>query len=382
MECIIVLVIIIIGVIYLNETVVGKIWWCEKCNSWSKMKFKPGQINGYVCLNCNWLNQGGVLGSCPTCGWHEKYENRTVSHQGPFRKIDRTDINLFYGVQTEHWIYEEKINCPKHGVFTALIPVDVYERSGRNNNNYDEMDYMNYDYDDDDDEQQHHHAESTSSHIQVKQTIETTAFNKEYIHMKFAAFDLEIAKDFPENSNWQDFSPLGITCAAVAFSDGTEPVFWKGIPQLNQMECQKIVWKLHEFVNSGYTLVTWNGCGFDFSVLGEESGLIKECGELALQHVDLMLIVTFTKGWFLSLQAALLGAGLQGKRKSVVLSNGSTHDDMSGSKAPKLWKDGEYNAVLSYLRDDVVELINLINIISRSRKSHMSVPRNDISEIE
>jgi len=186
--------------------------------------------------------------------------------------------------------------------------------------------------------------------------------------MKFATYDLEIAKDFPENSRWQDASPLGITCAAVAFSDDVEPIFWKGIPQMSQAECQQMVWKLQELINSGYTLVTWNGCGFDFAVLGQESGLLKECGELALKHVDLMLVVTFTKGWYLSLQAALLGAGLKGKRKSVTLSNGSILDEMGGAKAPKMWQDGEYDAVLSYLKDDVVELINLVKVIGNVKE--------------
>ena len=186
--------------------------------------------------------------------------------------------------------------------------------------------------------------------------------------MKFAAFDLEIAKDIPENGKWQDVSPLGITCAAVAFSDNKEPVFWQGIPKMTQVECQNMFAKLKEIADSGYTIVTWNGCGFDFAVLAQESGFIKECGALALQHVDLMLVVTFTKGWFLSLQKALLGAGLKGKRKSVTLSDGSIHAEMGGVKAPKMWADGEYAAVLSYLKDDVVELINLVKRINETKK--------------
>ena len=186
--------------------------------------------------------------------------------------------------------------------------------------------------------------------------------------MKFAAFDLEIAKDLPENEKWQDASPLGITCAAVAFSDNAEPIFWKGVPKMTQLECQDMFARLKEIADSGYTFVTWNGCAFDFAVLAEESGLVKECGEFALQHVDLMLIVTFTKGWYLGLQKALLGAGLKGKRKSVTLSDGSILDEMGGIEAPKMWADGEYDAVLSYLKDDVVELINLVKVISKTKE--------------
>ena len=42
-----------------------------------------------------------------------------------------------------------------------------------------------------------------------------------------------------------------------------------------------------------------DGCGFDFAVLAQETGMVKECAELAINHVDLMLIVTFQKGYFL-----------------------------------------------------------------------------------
>jgi hypothetical protein len=200
--------------------------------------------------------------------------------------------------------------------------------------------------------------------------------------MKFAAFDLEIAKDLPENKKWQDAAPLGITCAAVAFSDGVKPIFWKGVPKMTRLECQDMFAKLQEIADSGYTFVTWNGCAFDFAVLAEETGLTNECGQFALQHVDLMLVVTFTKGWYLGLQKALLGAGLKGKRKSVTLSDGSILDKMGGVRAPKMWADGEYDAVLSYLNDDVVELINLVNVISETKEirwtsdngNFMSVP--------
>lgn len=124
---------------------------------------------------------------------------------------------------------------------------------------------------------------------------------------------------------------------------------------------------LQNYVNNGYKIVTWNGCGFDFAVLAHESGLVHECAALALDHIDLMLIVTFTKGWYLSLQKALIGAGLKGKRKKVTLNDGTILRDMSGGMAPKLWRDGEYSAVLSYLSDDVTELVALAENIERQK---------------
>ena len=36
--------------------------------------------------------------------------------------------------------------------------------------------------------------------------------------MRFAAFDIESARGFPDNTDWQDFAPIGISCAAIAYS--------------------------------------------------------------------------------------------------------------------------------------------------------------------
>lgn len=122
---------------------------------------------------------------------------------------------------------------------------------------------------------------------------------------------------------------------------------------------------LQELVRDGYTLLTWNGSSFDFAVLAEESGMYKECAELNTRHIDMMMIVTFTKGYFLGLQKALVGAGLSGKLKHVTLKDGTPLTDMNGALAPKLWAQGEYDAVLAYLRDDVVQPLRLAEIIEQ-----------------
>ncbi|MDY6835705.1 MAG: ribonuclease H-like domain-containing protein [Chloroflexota bacterium] len=184
--------------------------------------------------------------------------------------------------------------------------------------------------------------------------------------MTLAAFDLEIAKGIPEDvADWRTVSPLGISCASVAFSDSNTPLVRYGVPQMTREECRMLVQELQELVAQGYTIVTWNGCSFDFPVLAEESGLYTECVDLAVNHVDLMLIVTFTKGWFLSLQKALDGARLGGKVKTITLSNGTVLKDMEGSKAPDLWSQGEHEAVLTYLQGDVEQLIKLAEVVKR-----------------
>ena len=186
--------------------------------------------------------------------------------------------------------------------------------------------------------------------------------------LKLAAFDLEIAGSIPDDSGrWRDFSPLGITCAACALGGGSEPRLWQGVPRLTREEGRGLVRDLMGLVDQGFTLVTWNGCGFDFAVLAEETGMVDECAELAMGHVDMMLIVTFTKGHRLALQTALLGAGLPGKLKAVRLSDGTLVEDMDGARAPGLWAAGEHEAVLAYLRQDVAQTLELAHAVLRTK---------------
>lgn len=62
--------------------------------------------------------------------------------------------------------------------------------------------------------------------------------------------------------------------------------------------------------------------------------MVEECGELAINHVDLMLLVTFNKGWYLGLDKALKGAGIAGKVHDVTLKNGEVLHEMNGGLAP------------------------------------------------
>jgi len=188
------------------------------------------------------------------------------------------------------------------------------------------------------------------------------------IRMKIAAFDLETAEEVPEDSRDRIMhGGLGITCAAVAFSDTDQVLTGYGIPRMPPEKCRGLVRQLERLTSEGYTLMTWNGCGFDFAVLAQESGMRVECGELAMNHVDLMFHVMCEKGWRLSLEKALQGAGLEGKRKSVVLSDGRRIDDLKGAMAPSLWRAGEKKAVLSYLRGDVVQLLKLARSVMQTK---------------
>ena len=167
---------------------------------------------------------------------------------------------------------------------------------------------------------------------------------------KYLAFDLEIAKEIPDEGDWRTHSPLGITCAAMLPMDTGQLVTWYGrtstgqpSPRMNQEEAKVIVWALAAMVGTGgYTLVTWNGLNFDFPVMAEESELATECKELAAHHVDMMFHLFCGKGYRLSLDAAAKGMGLAGKTPGV-----------TGADAPRYWAEGRYREILDYLAQDV-----------------------------
>lgn len=181
--------------------------------------------------------------------------------------------------------------------------------------------------------------------------------------MKLLSFDLEIAKQLPDDvKDWADHRPFGITCAAVAwFTDADQynvetQVYFdilngdpdRPAPQMSQGLALELAHLLKYFVDQGFTLVTWNGLGFDFSVLAEECGDPVLCRELALAHIDPMFELFCRKGYPLGLDTAARGMGLGGKL-----------EDLNGAMMPGLWAQGEHRKVLDYLRQDVTITLQL-----------------------
>ena len=87
---------------------------------------------------------------------------------------------------------------------------------------------------------------------------------------------------------------------------------------MSQQEAVKLVEYLATQVRHGYTIVTWNGVGFDFDILAEESGMLDECRRLARDHVDMMFHVVCQLGFGVSLDSAARGMGMSGKRDGTV----------------------------------------------------------------
>jgi predicted PolB exonuclease-like 3'-5' exonuclease len=117
---------------------------------------------------------------------------------------------------------------------------------------------------------------------------------------------------------------------------------------MSQQEAAGLVEYLATQVGRGYTLVTWNGTGFDLDILAEESGMLAQCRRLAVDHVDMMFHVLCQLGYGVGLDAAARGMNLAGKPEG-----------MSGAVAPVLWAEGRREEVLAYVAQDVRTTLEL-----------------------
>jgi len=173
---------------------------------------------------------------------------------------------------------------------------------------------------------------------------------------KYIAFDIETAKILPENvGNVIAHRPLGICCAAAQVAGEDQPQLWYGgkddgkpSSQMSVAEAAAMVRDLAALVAEGATLLTWNGLGFDFDIVAEESGLWDECRIIARSHVDMMFHAFCELGYPISLDKASQGMGLAGKSKSV-----------KQYEAPQLWADGKHQQVLEYVAQDVRATLDL-----------------------
>lgn len=181
---------------------------------------------------------------------------------------------------------------------------------------------------------------------------------------KYLAFDIEIANLIPEGEgDWKKRRPLGISCAATITSEGDLRV-WHGKTasgaigdRMSVPENKEMVEYLDSMTSEGYTVLTWNGLGFDFDILAEECGDLDLCKKLAWDHVDMMFHVFCLKGYGLGLDKAAKGMGLAGKTPG-----------MKGDLAPKYWAEGKKQEVLDYVAQDVRTTLELAQSIERRQE--------------
>lgn len=166
---------------------------------------------------------------------------------------------------------------------------------------------------------------------------------------RYLAFDLETATVIPSDEHaWSACGPVGISCAATCVCDSDAPHLWFGrgkrqrpASRMAESEVRRLVRYLAKQAQLGYTILTWNGLGFDFRILAEESGLSRECCDLAVDHVDMMFHVLCRLGFAVGLESAAKGLGVRTKPRGV-----------SGSLMPQLWNENRHEEVLQYVAND------------------------------
>lgn len=189
---------------------------------------------------------------------------------------------------------------------------------------------------------------------------------------KYLAFDIETCKIIPNlTGELLAHRPLGISCIGALCADNNQQhLFYSndaaGHPtgQMTKHDVSKFIDYLLEQTTAGYTPLSFNGLGFDFDVLAEESGRLGDCRRLALNHVDVMFHVLCTQGYPVGLGAA---AKAIGQAKS---------QDVDGELAPQLWQGGQYQKVLDYVAQDC-KVTLAVALLSEEKRRFSWVNKKD-----
>ena len=167
---------------------------------------------------------------------------------------------------------------------------------------------------------------------------------------KYLALDIETAKPVVfEDPDWRSYRPLGICCAATLLEGEESALIWHGgtsqkrpTRQMKQRELLKLLAYLVRKTADGFTILTWNGVGFDFDVLAEESSESELCRQLASEHVDMMFHILCRLGFGLALDSVARGMGIEGKDPAL-----------NSASAPVLWEKRMHADVFQYVKRDV-----------------------------
>ena len=182
--------------------------------------------------------------------------------------------------------------------------------------------------------------------------------------MKYLGFDLEVTR-WPEDGNWDKKTPLGVSCIGLMGTGWNEPEVYyasslTGNPEPRAMRTDELKCFADDLflLAQNYTVVSWNGLQFDFSVLNLEKHN-DIFPHLAMNHIDPMFYILCHKGWPVGLDTVAKGLGLSGKTEG-----------MSGAQAPEMWMDGtleDRQKVLEYVGQDAITTLDIVEVASRTK---------------
>ncbi len=177
------------------------------------------------------------------------------------------------------------------------------------------------------------------------------------LNKKVVALDIEVATLFEGASDWKQDRPLGITCAALATPRG----IWTYAAtdetgafaeRMTVEQCRELLDDIQTLQAGGYDIITWNGLGFDFDILGEEANAGRVCAKIALSesHIDMMYHFLCDQGYPIGLDAAAKGLGLPGKS-----------DGIKGDLVPEIWRSHPQR-VIDYVRSDALQTVKVFQL--------------------
>ena len=195
--------------------------------------------------------------------------------------------------------------------------------------------------------------------------------------MPLLAFDMEIATPVEGDADLLATRP-GIACAAFIREGDTRPLvlfdpaktpdlFVSATKALTQEGATRILDELMAADDRGDRILTWNGAGFDFQLLADETGRQADCAHLARHSIDMMFQILCERGHPLALDTALAGMGLPSKIHTVTLADGRVVE-VDGRLAPNLWQAGEHEAVMIYCGGDVAGTLALALACRKQRR--------------
>ena len=190
----------------------------------------------------------------------------------------------------------------------------------------------------------------------------------------FLAIDIETNKTFPMGEDWRSAAPLGIACA-TAYADNKYWVWAENDSngaykdQLSVEAAQELVHDLQTLAQE-YTIVTWNGAGFDWPIIAQESNELEACKELALNHVDMMLQLMCVKGYPVSLASACTTMGMPSKTEGV-----------NGSMVNEMWANGQREQIIQYCIQDSYITATLANMCQRMNNLQWTSKRGTLQTL-
>ncbi len=167
---------------------------------------------------------------------------------------------------------------------------------------------------------------------------------------RIVVFDIEIANEFEvePGRDLDEYGPFDISVAATMI-DGEEPMLWYSsaadgsvAPCLTRDDARKLLLYLERLQFEGYTLVAWNGLGFDMKWIGHAAGDLPRARSVALKLFDPMYQFYKAKGFPVGL--AKVGEGLGIPLKKL----------LDGKDAPSRWNAGDHQVVFDYVKSDVL----------------------------